>query len=149
MARATSSTPDNVRPDRKTSAPSIASSLATAAPTEPPAPKIAAHFPRSVPELFIAVPPTATAFQPGRHAHDDVLRLRVGAVVHLPLAALDRRAADGEWHAALLDVPLRLQILEPRRPIFQPLLHLLRRRWSLVDLSVQVREFSHVLPPSP
>src|SRR5882672_11719266 len=48
MRSATASTFDRVRPARKTSAPSAANSLATAAPIEPPAPNITARFPCSI-----------------------------------------------------------------------------------------------------
>src|SRR5215469_16686686 len=77
MQRLTSSMRTWFRPERKTSAPSAANSLATAAPTEPPAPKTRARFPRKSCELFIRI----------------LLRYRPSVVKH-QLRRLNDAAAD-------------------------------------------------------
>src|SRR5216683_2303965 len=56
ICSATASTLDLLRPDRNTSAPSAANSLATAAPTEPPAPNTTAYFPFRREELVMEDP---------------------------------------------------------------------------------------------
>src|SRR5271154_6577962 len=55
ISLATVSTLAKVRPPRKTSAPSIASSLATAAPIEPPAPNTTARLPCKASEADIRI----------------------------------------------------------------------------------------------
>src|SRR5262245_12183111 len=74
---ATPSTLDFVRPDKKTSAPAAANSLATAAPMVPAAPKTTACFPSRTGLLFITPPfSVSKTFEPcGRGQRGHLARL--------------------------------------------------------------------------
>ncbi len=77
-----------------------------------------------------------------RVAADDVLRLRIGAVVDGFLLAPDHLAGLLQGMPEVLDVPLFAEILEPRDPFLQVLLHLFGGQGG-VPAAIEKREFAH------